>query len=52
MIRHLGCFDGGLIGMQYADKKSIGVKYKYERMMWRAYQKWGRYPLAPELFTS
>jgi uroporphyrinogen decarboxylase len=52
MIRHLGCYNGGLIGMQYADKWSIAVKGRYERMAWKAYDKWGRYPLAPELCAS
>ncbi len=52
MIKHLGGFNGGLIGMQYADKRSIGVNGKKEKMMWRAYEKWGGYPLAPELADS
>lgn len=49
MIKNLGAYNGGLIGMQYADKKSINVKYSYERMMWKAYDKWGKYPLKKEL---
>ncbi len=45
MIAELGSFNGGLIGIQYADKRSIGVNGRIEKMMWRAYQQWGGYPL-------
>ena len=44
MIAELGSFSGGLIGIQYADKKSIGVNRRIEKMVWRAYDQWGRYP--------